>query len=129
MAFASTTVAKGRARGIVVSTGMRTQIGRIAEALGEQKTNTSGAKQSFATRVREKMMIWLGLKKGTPLQIKLNKVGLLGPRDDITINHWMFSLHIFCCCLLPSVLSLSLRLPSLGSTIRWFCMLLPSVSV
>ena len=84
MAFASTTVAKGRARGIVVSTGMRTQIGRIAEALGDQKSNSNGAKQGFAARAREKMMIWLGLKKGTPLQIKLNKVGLLGPRMMMT---------------------------------------------
>jgi Na+-exporting ATPase len=73
MAFSSTTVAKGRARGIVVSTGMRTQIGRIAEALGDQKVK-SNTDQSFWKRASEKMMLWLGLRKGTPLQIKLNKV-------------------------------------------------------
>ncbi|KAH7335447.1 hypothetical protein B0J17DRAFT_700609 [Rhizoctonia solani] len=72
MAFSSTTVAKGRARGIVVSTGMRTQIGRIAEALGDQKAKPD-ANKSILGRVRSKMMTWLGLRKGTPLQIKLNK--------------------------------------------------------
>ncbi|CAE6446329.1 unnamed protein product [Rhizoctonia solani] len=72
MAFSSTTVAKGRARGIVVSTGMRTQIGRIAEALGDQKSKPDASKGTGA-RARSKMMTWLGLRKGTPLQIKLNK--------------------------------------------------------
>ncbi|KAG9089563.1 hypothetical protein FRC06_001486, partial [Ceratobasidium sp. 370] len=72
MAFSSTTVAKGRARGIVVSTGMRTQIGRIAAALGDQTTK-SKTDESFVKRASEKMMVWLGLRKGTPLQIKLNK--------------------------------------------------------
>ncbi|KAG9078819.1 hypothetical protein FS749_009120 [Ceratobasidium sp. UAMH 11750] len=72
MAFSSTTIAKGRARGIVVSTGMRTQIGRIAAALGDQKTKAK-TDTSFVKRAGEKMMVWLGLRKGTPLQIKLNK--------------------------------------------------------
>ncbi|KAG8687900.1 hypothetical protein FRC11_006407 [Ceratobasidium sp. 423] len=67
MAFSSTTVAKGRARGIVVSTGMRTQIGRIAEALGDQKATPDASKSTWA-RARSKMMTWLGLRKGTPLQ-------------------------------------------------------------
>ncbi|KAG8777451.1 hypothetical protein FRC12_000368 [Ceratobasidium sp. 428] len=72
MAFSSTTVAKGRARGIVVSTGMNTQIGRIAAALGDQKTKVA-TDESFLKRAGAKMMVWLGLRKGTPLQIKLNK--------------------------------------------------------
>ncbi|QRW16971.1 calcium transporting ATPase [Rhizoctonia solani] len=53
MAFSSTTVAKGRARGIVVS--------------------TSNKGKTIWGRARSKMMTWLGLRKGTPLQIKLNK--------------------------------------------------------
>lgn len=76
MAFSSTTVAKGRARGIVVSTGMRTQIGRIAEALGDQKVKPDTSK-SLLSRAGQKMMTWLGLRKGTPLQIKLNKVRMI----------------------------------------------------
>ncbi|KAF8705512.1 cation transport ATPase (P-type) family, partial [Rhizoctonia solani] len=72
MAFSSTTVAKGRARGIVVSTGMRTQIGRIAAALGDQNVKSNKGKTIWG-RARSKMMTWLGLRKGTPLQIKLNK--------------------------------------------------------
>ncbi|CAE6418149.1 unnamed protein product [Rhizoctonia solani] len=72
MAFSSTTVAKGRARGIVVTTGMRTQIGRIAAALGDQNVKSDKGKSIWA-RARSKMMVWLGLRKGTPLQIKLNK--------------------------------------------------------
>ncbi|CAE6412315.1 unnamed protein product, partial [Rhizoctonia solani] len=75
MAFSSTTVAKGRARGIVVSTGMRTQIGRIAAALGDQNVKSNKGKTIWG-RARSKMMTWLGLRKGTPLQIKLNKASV-----------------------------------------------------
>ena len=40
MAFSSTLVASGRGRGVVVGTGMNTEIGRIAEMLGEREDKT-----------------------------------------------------------------------------------------
>ncbi|KAF9259915.1 sodium transport ATPase [Marasmius fiardii PR-910] len=73
MAFASTVVTKGRGSGVVVATGMRTQVGGIA--LSMSKTRPDG-KEELPRRVRlyEKIMTLAGLRTGTPLQIKLGKL-------------------------------------------------------
>ncbi|KAL0565519.1 hypothetical protein V5O48_016504 [Marasmius crinis-equi] len=73
MAFASTSVVKGRGKGVVVATGMGTQVGSIASALQDKKKkkdDEEGKKIPLKTRVYEKIMTWLGLRSGTPLQIK-----------------------------------------------------------
>jgi len=76
MAWASSTVTKGRAQGIVVSTGMNTEVGKIAEMLRGKKVRETNAIKRWAGN------FWAGLKDilglvGTPLQIKLSKFALL----------------------------------------------------
>ncbi|CAZ84660.1 unnamed protein product [Tuber melanosporum] len=77
MAYSSSTVTKGRAVGIVVATGMNSEVGRIAELLRGNKRDEG---ESFITRTwgRAKMTMKnvLGLV-GTPLQVKLSKFALL----------------------------------------------------
>lgn len=75
MAFASTTVSKGRGTGLVVGTGMATNVGTIANALNGKKSVTdreeeTHSKENIGKRIYEKLMLWLGLRTGTPLQIK-----------------------------------------------------------
>ncbi|KAG6863997.1 hypothetical protein C0991_001266 [Blastosporella zonata] len=92
LCYSSTIVTKGRGVGIVVSTGMNTQIGRIAEAISGKKSsqNQDADPEHFSKRARTKIMGWLyvfsqyqsswfhetlrGLSTGTLLQIKLNKL-------------------------------------------------------
>lgn len=77
MAYSSSTVTKGRAVGIVVATGMNSEVGRIAELLRGKKQDMS---ESFIARiwgnVKRTMKNVLGLV-GTPLQVKLSKFALL----------------------------------------------------
>ncbi|KAM3566442.1 hypothetical protein ARSEF4850_000584 [Beauveria asiatica] len=85
--FSSTTVTKGRGRGVVFATGMSTEIGLIARALetdGKAAVHDTAATDSLfkrawksATRVLGQ---FFGLTVGTPLQRKLAKLflGLLG---------------------------------------------------
>ncbi|KAG8697213.1 hypothetical protein FRC09_008007 [Ceratobasidium sp. 395] len=80
MLFSSANVVKGRATGIVVATGMGTQVGAIALAMKKKKGGSSrkvdedGQKLGLGTRVKDRIMVWLGLRSGTPLQIKLSKL-------------------------------------------------------
>ncbi|KAG6817249.1 hypothetical protein H0H87_011306, partial [Tephrocybe sp. NHM501043] len=79
LCYSSTVVTKGRGMGIVVSTGMDTQIGRIAQAINCKKSAQSRVEdlQPFHKRARTKILRWLGLTSGTLLQIKLNKLAYL----------------------------------------------------
>ncbi|KAF2460680.1 sodium transport ATPase [Lineolata rhizophorae] len=78
MAWCGSTVAQGRATGIVVSTGMRTEMGKIAELLrnSNDKIDASNkvvyAWKLFVSNLKK----ILGLV-GTPLQVKLSKFALL----------------------------------------------------
>ncbi|SNX81513.1 related to Ca2+-transporting ATPase [Melanopsichium pennsylvanicum] len=72
LAYAGTTVTKGRAVGLVVATGMNTQIGQIATALA-QKGNKENSERAWYKRWWDAIATFLGVREGTPLQIKLNK--------------------------------------------------------
>ncbi|AAS54394.2 AGL097Cp [Eremothecium gossypii ATCC 10895] len=82
LAFASSTVSKGRATGIVVRTGLRSEIGKIAESLqGKQSLisrdeNKSGLQNTVLT-VKASVGSFLGTNVGTPLHRKLAKLALI----------------------------------------------------
>jgi magnesium-transporting ATPase (P-type) len=90
IAFSSSTVTKGRARGIVVATGMKTEIGSIAAALRVQGKRTRPVKrgpdgtakphryaQAWGLTVGDFVGRFLGVNVGTPLQRKLSKLAML----------------------------------------------------
>jgi Na+-exporting ATPase len=77
IAYSSTTVTRGRGTGVVVATGMSTEIGKIAFLLRDKKQTTQGnwfmrAYKGILYAVKNA----LGLV-GTPLQVKLSYFGLL----------------------------------------------------
>lgn len=78
MAYASSTVSKGRAVGIAVATGMNSEVGKIAELLRGKRDEDAGKGffgKAFGKFKRGGKNI-LGLV-GTPLQVKLSKFALL----------------------------------------------------
>lgn len=85
MVYATTVVQKGRGRGIVVATGMQTEVGKIAAA-SNKKQRKPGRSMNWkkygpaqpvkgaTRRVYDFFGKFLGLTEGTPLQIKLAKL-------------------------------------------------------
>lgn len=78
LVFSGSSVTRGRATGIVVSTGMETEVGQIAELLRRKKKDTDGMSPAKKTlyRVVQSIRNILGLE-GTPLQVTLSKFALL----------------------------------------------------
>ncbi|WWD22658.1 potassium/sodium efflux P-type ATPase, fungal-type [Kwoniella shandongensis] len=76
MVFSGSQVTKGRARVVITSTGMGTEIGKIAQALDSKATNKNTGFAAFWWKTK----VVLGVAETTPLQIKLNKLAyfLLG---------------------------------------------------
>ncbi|KAI4089355.1 MAG: hypothetical protein LQ339_008561 [Xanthoria mediterranea] len=85
MAYSSSTVTKGRGRGVVVFTGMYTEIGRIAASMQgkKRKPNRSLSRRKggpmqpakgVLLRTWDGIGAFLGLTVGTPLQRKLSKL-------------------------------------------------------
>lgn len=87
MAYSSATVTKGRGSGIVVFTGMHTEIGKIAQSMQgkTRKPNRSMSRKKSklqpakgaALRGWDAIGAFLGLTVGTPLQRKLSKLAYL----------------------------------------------------
>lgn len=89
IAYSSSTVTRGRARGVAVGTGMQTEIGAIAAALrgGDSKRRPVKRGPEGETKKRWYIQAWtltttdaigrfLGINVGTPLQRKLSKLAL-----------------------------------------------------
>jgi Na+-exporting ATPase len=90
VAFSSSTVTKGRGRGAVFATGMRTEIGSIAAALRasgkkrrEVKRKPDGSAkpyrylEAWGKTAGDFVGMFLGVNIGTPLQRKLSKLAIL----------------------------------------------------
>lgn len=90
IAYSSSTVSKGRARGIVFATGLHTEIGSIAAALRAKgskrrpvKRNEDGSAgphryaQAWSLTLTDTVGRFLGVNVGTPLQKKLSRLAVL----------------------------------------------------
>lgn len=82
MAFSSSVVTKGRATGIVVKTGLDTEIGEIAQSLKNSKKSLKGDEETSTMRniynlTMESIGSFLGTTVGTPLHRKLSKLAIL----------------------------------------------------
>ena len=78
MAYSASMVTRGRGSGLVVATGMLTEVGKIATLLQDKKTSSADDKgiQSLLKRFKRRVSHALGLI-GSPLQVKLSKFALL----------------------------------------------------
>lgn len=78
MAYSASMVTRGRGSGLVVATGMLTEVGKIATLLQDKKSSTADGSGLMAFLKRAKYATWhaLGLI-GSPLQVKLSKFALL----------------------------------------------------
>ncbi|KAI1472418.1 potassium/sodium eff [Daldinia caldariorum] len=90
VAFSSSTVTKGRAKGIVFATGTYTEIGAIAAAIRQKdskirpvKRNADGSAkphrylEAYTLTLTDAIGRFLGVNVGTPLQQKLSKLAIL----------------------------------------------------
>jgi len=90
VAYSSSTVTKGRARGVVFATGMHTEIGSIASALRKKDSRVRPVKrrpdgsthplrhvESWTLTFSDAVGRFLGVNIGTPLQKKLSRLAML----------------------------------------------------
>lgn len=71
--FSNTTITEGRGSGVVVATGMSTEIGEIASALNGSSSD-SGRKGTWYVCIGANVGKFLGLTVGTPLRKKLSEL-------------------------------------------------------
>ncbi|CAG8026529.1 unnamed protein product [Penicillium salamii] len=77
MAYSGCSTTQGRAMGIVVASGMNTEVGKIAQLLQTQPSSAHSSRlMRWVNGVKRFFMNILGLV-GTPLQVKLSKFALL----------------------------------------------------
>ncbi|KAK2812739.1 hypothetical protein FQN50_001068 [Emmonsiellopsis sp. PD_5] len=92
MVYSGSTMTQGRAIGIVTSTAMKTEVGKIAQLLRQQGPGVEGSNAVVRTwiRIKRTLIQILGLE-GTPLQVKLSKFALLLFALAITLAIIVFS--------------------------------------
>ena len=78
MVYSGSIVTQGRARGVVIASGMMTEVGKVATLLRDQRSSSQNS--AFTTRmwgkIKTGILNILGLT-GSPLQIKLSEFALL----------------------------------------------------
>ncbi|KAK8087603.1 hypothetical protein PG997_002564 [Apiospora hydei] len=90
VAYSSSAVTKGRARGVVFATGTCTEIGAIASALNRKESRVRPVKrkpdgranparylEAYTLTLGDALGRFLGVNVGTPLQRKLSKLAML----------------------------------------------------
>ena len=90
LAFSSSTITKGRSKGIVVYTGMKTEIGAIADSMRDKRKKLKAPKKredgtiawyswpiAFGLSIGDMVGRFLGINTGTPLQRKLSQLAVL----------------------------------------------------
>lgn len=96
LVFSGSSVSRGRATGVVIATGMDTEVGQIAELLRKKKKNVRG--NNYVTKALytclQTLCNILGLE-GTPLQVNLSKftllmfgLAILLAAIVLAVNHW-----------------------------------------
>lgn len=95
MAYSGCSITQGRATGMVVATGMETEVGKIAQLLQEQdNTRNLNPLARVLYRVKSSIVGILGLV-GTPLQVKLSKFALLLFALAILLAIIVFSVNLW----------------------------------
>lgn len=106
LCYSSSTVTKGRGRGICIFTGMHTEIGKIASSMqgSTRKPNRSMSRKKHGNlqpvkgaglRVWDAIGKFLGLTGGTPLQIKLSKLAYALFGCALLLAIIVFAVHKF----------------------------------
>jgi Na+-exporting ATPase len=95
MAYSGCSTTQGRATGVVVATGMNTEVGKIAQLLQENGSTRDGRPlMRVLQRVKSSGSKLLGLV-GTPLQVKLSKFALLLFALAILLAIIVFSVNLW----------------------------------
>lgn len=78
MLYSASTITRGRGKGIVVATGMKTEVGKIAQLLRANPNSSEDLSLmgAYWKRFKANTRSILGLE-GTPLQVKLSKFALV----------------------------------------------------
>ncbi|KAJ5540255.1 ATPase P-type K/Mg/Cd/Cu/Zn/Na/Ca/Na/H-transporter [Penicillium frequentans] len=94
MAYSGCSTTQGRAMGIVIATGMNTEVGKIAQLLQDQDNEGKKVHSRVLNSVLSSAKKILGLV-GTPLQVKLSKFALLLFALAILLAIIVFSVNLW----------------------------------